>query len=81
MSDDRIMCAEDFEVCFNIRIAEKCCANCKYGDCECEGEATCRHPKRNDNGGLGDGLSLPYYYYNVLQHQVCDLWEAKGETK
>jgi hypothetical protein len=74
MQSKEIMCDEDFEKCFNVRLA-KCCASCKYGDLEYEGEATCEHPKRPS--GLG------YFAYSVLQCQVCNLWESKEtrETK
>lgn len=82
MSSKEIMCAEDFDRVFNVRLAEKCCANCKHGDCEYEGEATCSHPKRNDGGqSYEEGeLAQKYYSYNACQCNVCDLWEAKGET-
>lgn len=82
MSSKEIMCAEDFERVFNMRLAEKCCANCKHGDCEYEGDATCSHPKRNDGGqSYEEGeLAQKYYSYNACQCNVCDLWEAKGET-
>ena len=71
------MCSEDFDRIFNVRLAE-CCANCKYGECEYEGCATCSHPKRND-GGYADEegeLASKYYSYNAHQWEVCDLWEA-----
>lgn len=82
MSSKEIMCAEDFVRIFNVRLAEKCCANCKYGDCEYEGGATCRHHKRNDGGWLYEKgeVSQKYYSYNVCQCNVCNLWEAKGEN-
>ena len=82
MSSKEIMCAEDFERVFNVRLAEKCCANCKHGDCEYEGGATCSHPKRNDGGrSYEEGeVAQKYYSYNVCQCNVCDLWEAKGAT-
>lgn len=73
MPSKEIMCCEDFERTFKVRVADKCCANCKYSDNEYEGFATCRHPKRNDGGE--DESS--YYSYNAHQWEVCDLWEAK----
>ena len=81
MSSKEIMCAEDFDHIFNVRLSEKCCANCKHGDREFEGEATCSHPKRNDGGrAYEEGeLAQKYYSYNARQCNVCDLWEAKGE--
>ena len=65
---EKIMCMEDFDTTFHVRLADKCCANCKHGEYECEGGATCRNPKRNDGG---------YLYYNTLQCNVCDLWEKE----
>ena len=50
MAAKEIMCAEDFDRIFNVRLAEKCCANCKHSKCEYEGCATCFNPKRNDGG-------------------------------
>ena len=76
-----ILCCEDFEVAFHVRLAEKCCANCKHGECEYEGCATCMHPKRNDGGKdyqLGVTTSK-WYSYNAMQFNVCDLWECKEE--
>jgi hypothetical protein len=80
MDKNKIMCEKDFARCFNVRIADKCCANCKHCECECEGEATCMHPNRNDTGlWAEEDATFPYQRFNVWQHNVCDLWEAKGE--
>ena len=54
-------------------MTEKCCANCKYGECKYDGDATCSHPKRNDT----DEDEISYLKSNVLQISVCDLWEKK----
>ena len=83
MSSKEIMCAEDFDRIFNVRLAEKCCANCKHSKCEYEGCATCSHPKRNDGGYTYEEgeTAQKYYSYNACQCNVCDLWEAKGETE
>lgn len=80
MKSKEIKCREDFERIFNVRIAEKCCASCKHSDIEVEGDATCKHPKRNDKGQLSkeDAVST-YKTFNVMQSSVCDLWE-KGEN-
>lgn len=80
MQSKEIMCSEDFERAFHVRLAEKCCANCKHGECEYEGCATCRHPERNDDGYTYEQgeLASKYYSYNAHQCDVCDLWEAKG---
>lgn len=81
MQSQEIMCSEDFERIFNVRVAEKCCANCKYGGIKYEGFATCSHPKRNDCGyGYEEGEEK-YYPYNILQCNTCDLWEKKGNVK
>ena len=31
MQTKEIMCREDFEREFHVRLADKCCANCKHG--------------------------------------------------
>ena len=75
----KIMCREDFERAFHVRLADRCCANCKHGESEYEGCATCRHPFRNDGGKdyeAGERASK-VYSYNSMQHEVCDLWEQK----
>lgn len=36
MQTKEIMCREDFEREFYVRLADKCCANCKHGEIECE---------------------------------------------
>lgn len=78
----RIMCMEDFDKAFHLRLAERCCANCKHGEREFEGGATCCHPKRNDGG---ESLMYKWFLYNTSQCNVCDLWEggedAKTETR
>lgn len=81
MGKNKIMCEEDFEKCFNWRTAEKCCANCKHGEGEYEGYATCYHPKRNDGGyAYKEGeLVSKCFPYNTHKCDVCDLWEAKGK--
>ena len=33
MPSKEVMCSDDFERIFNVRLAEKCCANCKHGEC------------------------------------------------
>lgn len=83
MNDNKIMCAEDFEKCFNVRLAEKCCANCKHGECEYEGYVTCRHHKRNDGGYAYESGELAYKIctYNSSKCYVCDQWEAKSKSK
>ena len=82
MTNEEIMCCEDFERVFHVRLAEKCCANCEYGDCEYEGCVTCSHPKRNDcgYGREEEEDSSRYYSYNARQCDVCDLWKQKGEN-
>jgi hypothetical protein len=79
MQSKEIMCSEDFERAFHVRLAEKCCANCKHGEREYEGFATCSHPKRNDVGYVDEEGESKYYTYNAHQCDVCDLWEVKGE--
>lgn len=81
MPSKEIMCCEDFERAFHVRLAEKCCANCKHGGSEYEGFATCSHPKRNDGGYADEEGESKYYTYNAHQCDVCDLWEAKGKVK
>lgn len=81
MLTKKIMCCEDFERVFNVRRAQKCCANCKYGSCEYEGFATCSHPKRNDGGCKNEEGEGSYYPYNAHQCDVCDLWKKKGSKK
>lgn len=82
----KIMCQEDFDRVFNMRIADKCCANCKYSKCEHEGYATCSHPARNDGGYCyeeGEETSK-CWPYNTMRSNVCDGWgpkEKKGEMK
>ena len=73
MNNTKITCISDFEKAFNLRFTEKCCGVCKYGECECDGDATCSHPKRNDTSEDG----IPYLKRNVMQMNVCDLWEKK----
>lgn len=81
MQTKGIMCREDFAREFHVRLADKCCANCKHGENECEGEATCMHPKRNDTGYWAEeDVTLPYQAFNVIQSNVCDLWEPKGKN-
>lgn len=82
MDKTKIMCNEDFKKCFNWRIAEKCCENCKHGEEECDAYITCHHPKRNDGGyAYEEGeTASKFYTYNSKRHMVCDLWETK-ETK
>lgn len=69
----KITSISDFEEAFHLRLAEKCCGACKYGECEYDGDATCSHPKRNDT----DEEGVPYLKCNVMQISVCDLWEKK----
>ena len=79
MSVCSIMSIEDFDRTFHTRLADKCCANCKHGECEYEGGATCRNPKRNDGGYLYEKgePSSKYFSYNTMQCDVCDLWEKE----
>lgn len=75
----KIMCEADFDKAFHVRLADKCCANCKYGKNEYEGGATCSHPSRNDGGNdyeKGE-CSSKVWKYNTMQSCVCDGWEAK----
>jgi hypothetical protein len=76
MNNTKITCISEFEEAFNLRFAEKCCGICKYGECECDGDATCSHPKRNDT----DEDGVPYLKRNVMQMNVCDLWEKKRKN-
>ena len=74
------MCSEDFEVAFHVRLAARCCANCKHGKNEYDGYATCFHPKRNDGGRdyeAGETTSK-WSSYNTWQNSVCDLWEKNN---
>lgn len=52
---------EQFMVDNHFREADKCCANCKFGENGWEGEATCHHPSL-----IGENY--------VMQHNVCDSW-------
>lgn len=71
---DEINSVEDFERVFNYRMADRCCANCKHGENEYEGCATCHHRERFDFGRDNDTRVMSY---NALQHFVCDAWERK----
>ncbi len=77
--DVKIMCKDDFNKAFNVRLADKCCANCKYGESEFDGDATCSHPERNDNGNdcWNRKCDRKFRHYNTTQCHVCDGWEAK----
>lgn len=73
------MCEKDFDAVFHVRLAPRCCANCKHGDNEFEGGATCYHPNRNDGGySYEEGeVTSKWHCYNTMQNFVCDLWEEK----
>ncbi|MBO7686727.1 MAG: hypothetical protein J6V72_10095 [Kiritimatiellae bacterium] len=58
---------KDFEKAYNFREADKCCANCKHGEVEYEGECTCNHP-----------LIDKYECSGNMINNVCDLWEKEG---
>ena len=73
-SEIEINSTKDFEKKFNYRTADRCCANCKHGENEYEGGATCHHVERFDFGRDAD---IRIMSYNVLQCDVCDAWEAK----
>lgn len=79
-----IMCMEDFDKAYHLRTAERCCLNCRHGECEWEGGATCSHPLRNDGGkDQEDGEPAQRVYsYNTMVCNVCDLWKPKeGASK
>ena len=59
----------EFEKAHNFRAAEKCCANCKYGEVGWEGECGCFHPLVDTDERMWSG--------NMV-NDVCDLWERKG---
>ncbi len=75
----KIMCEADFDKALNVRLADKCCANCKHGENEYEGGATCSHPERNDGGNYYENgeCARKVWEYNTMQGYVCDGWEAK----
>lgn len=75
----KIMCEADFNKAFHVRLADKCCANCKHGENEYEGGATCSHPSRNDGGNAYENgeCASKWYGYNTMQCNVCNGWEAK----
>ena len=58
---------KDFEKAYNFRVSEKCCANCKHGEIEYEGECTCVHPIIDKHECSGNMI-----------HNGCDLWERKA---
>lgn len=73
---------DEFEKNNHLRLADKCCGNCKHGEDDWEGASNCKHP------------SLEYYdefmeekqYANIgaMQCKVCDKWEKRegnGESK
>lgn len=55
---------------YHVRCADRCCANCKYGSAEFEGEATCDHPEREQ----------PTSHNSDLFH-VCDVWKPREDKK
>ena len=59
---------EEFSKAYNFREAEKCCANCKSGEVEYEGECICGHPLVAECGRLTGNMI----------NNVCDLWEKGG---
>jgi hypothetical protein len=67
---------EAFEKKYNYRVAEKCCMNCKHGEPEYEGEATCCHPEREVpvEGNPGE---VYIDRHNCDLCHVCDAWERK----
>ena len=54
---------------FVFRMAEKCCANCRYGVEGYEGECDCSHPLVDADERWRMGGTIV---------NVCDLWERKG---
>lgn len=76
-----IMCEDDFAKAFNVRLADKCCANCKHSSNDYGGYTyvTCSHPKRNDGGNKYESgeTTRKFNEYNAPQCYVCDGWEAK----
>ena len=62
-----------FEKKYNWRTADRCCLNCKHGEPEYEGVATCSHPERayEKNG------EIYISRHNTSCHRVCDAWEMK----
>lgn len=44
MQHNEIMCGEYFDRIVNVRLVEKCCANCKHG----EWVAACKKEKNNE---------------------------------
>ena len=55
---------EDFKTKYHLRDADRCCANCKHGDVQYDGECSCDHPLCQDSIMAGEWT-----------HSVCDLWE------
>ena len=64
-----------FEEKYNLRIADKCCLNCRHGDGEYDGAATCSHREREfydeEVGYMRKGS------YNCACYNVCDAWEKR----
>ena len=64
---------DEFREAHNFRRAEKCCASCKHGSIEYEGECRCLHPLLGEECGA--------YLTGGTMSDVCDLWERQGGAK
>lgn len=77
MKTEREIC-EEFEKSNHLRLADRCCANCLYGEDDLDGASNCEHP------------SLEYYDeftkekrradIGAMQCMVCDQWEKREEN-
>lgn len=78
--DIEIETAELFASCNRLREVEKCCSNCKYGECEWEGEMLCNHPELTyvDEDGYPSKADLGP---KIAPYTVCDLWQKQEDAR
>ena len=66
-----------FQKKYNPRMADRCCANCKFAELHYDGMATCKHPEREYFNEFTQ--EREFDMFNVSFHDVCDGWMKKPE--
>lgn len=62
----------------HLRVAEKCCLNCRFGEADWEGVAICTHPSLDYTDEDGEQQHAEIC---ARQCDVCDLWEPEPKRR
>ncbi len=68
-----------FKTKYHVRECQKCCANCRYGNCIDNESYECEHPENSVYDGDMRVVLHGWMPGGLRAYSVCDAWDSSPE--